>query len=56
MGQLLETLAYGRATAQKEGPHTNISWSLDKQTLDLNKKLISMYSFRGMVWLAIQDA
>ena len=56
MSRLLETLAYGRAIAKKEGPRTNISWSLDKQTLDLNKQLISMYSFRSMVWLAIQDA
>jgi hypothetical protein len=56
IGQLLETLAYGRAIARKEGPRTNISWSLDKQTLDLDGQLIGMYSFRSMVWLAIQDA
>ena len=56
MSQLLETLAYGRAIARKEGPRTNISWSLDKQTLDLDGQLVSMYSFRSMVWVAIQDA
>jgi hypothetical protein len=53
---LLETLAYGRAVAKKEGPRANISWSLDKQTLDLNGQLIGMYSFHSMVWLAVQDA
>jgi hypothetical protein len=56
MSRLLETIAYGRALAKKEGPRTNISWSLDKQTLDLNKQLIGMHNYRSMVWLAIQDA
>ena len=49
MSHLLDTVRLGRSIAGKEGPRTNISWSLDKQ-------LISMYSFRSMVWVAIQEA
>ena len=49
MSYLLDTVRLGRSIAGKEGPRTNISWSLDKQTLDLDKQLISMYSFRSMV-------
>ena len=56
MSYLLDTVRLGRSIAGKEGPRTNISWSLDKQTLDLDKQLISMYSFRSMVWVAIQEA
>jgi hypothetical protein len=56
MGCLLNTIRYGPAIAWKEGPRTNISWSLDKQTLELGGQPISLYSFRSMVWLAIQDA
>ena len=56
MGQLIDTMASGRAIAKKEGRRTNISWSPDKQTLKLDKQLVSLYSFRSMVWLAIQEA
>ena len=56
MGRLLDLIKYGRALAWKHGPRTNISWSLDKQTLELDGQLISLYSFRSMVWVAIQEA
>jgi hypothetical protein len=56
MGHCLDMIKYGRALAWKHGPRTNISWSLDKQTLELDGKLISLYSFRSMVWVAIQEA
>jgi hypothetical protein len=49
MGYLLDTIRYGWALALKEGPCTNISWSLDKQTLELDGQLVSLYSFRSMV-------
>lgn len=56
MGRLLEAIAYGRAIAKKEGACTNISWSLDKQSLELGGQLVTLYSFCSMVWVAIQDA
>jgi hypothetical protein len=49
MGQLIEVIASGRTIAKKEGRCTNISWSLDGQTLKLDKQLVSLYSFRTMV-------
>ena len=35
MGRMIEMLRYGRAVAQKEGSRGNISWSPDKETLQL---------------------
>ena len=49
MGQLIDTMASGRAIARKEGRRTNISWSPDKQTLKLDKQLVSLYNFHSMV-------
>jgi hypothetical protein len=49
MGYLIERLQHGRAIAKREGPRTNLSWSLDGQTLDIAGSRISMYEFRYTV-------
>ena len=56
IGHLLDTLRFGRDQAFKLGPRTNISWSLDRQTLQLKTQFIKLGNFRIMVWLGIQDA
>ena len=45
MGYLIERLQHGRAIAKREGPRTNMSWSLDGQTLDIAGSRISMHEF-----------
>jgi hypothetical protein len=49
MGYLIERLQHGRAIAKREGPRTNISWSLDGQTLDIAGSRISMHEFRHTI-------
>ena len=49
MGYLIERLQHGRAIAKREGPRTNLSWSLDGQTLDIAGSRMSMYEFRHTV-------
>jgi antitoxin component of RelBE/YafQ-DinJ toxin-antitoxin module len=49
MGYLIERLQHGRAIAKREGPRTNISWSLDGQTLDVAGSRISMHDFRHTI-------
>jgi len=49
MGYLIERLQHGRAIAKREGPRTNISWSLDGQTLDIAGSRISMHEFRHAI-------
>ncbi|OWY53993.1 hypothetical protein AALT_g11700 [Alternaria alternata] len=49
MGSLIERLQHGRAIAKREAPRTNLSWSLDGQTLDIAGSRISMYEFRHIV-------
>lgn len=49
IGYLIERLQHGRAIAKREGPRTNLLWSLDGQTLDIAGSRISMYEFRHTV-------
>jgi hypothetical protein len=49
MGYLIERLQHGRAIAKREGPRTNLSWSLDGQTLDIAGSRISMHEFRHTI-------
>jgi hypothetical protein len=49
MGYLIERLQHSRAIAKREGPRTNISWSLDGQTLDVAGSRISMHEFRHTI-------
>jgi hypothetical protein len=49
MGYLIEHLQYGRAIAKREGPRTNMSWSLDGQSLDIAGSRITMYKFRQTI-------
>ena len=53
--QLIESLAYGRRIARKEGCRTNISWSSDKEVLTLYDQRVTMSAFQGMVWSSIQE-
>lgn len=46
IGYLIERLQHGRAIAKREGPRTNLSWSLNGQTLDIAGSRISMHEFR----------
>lgn len=50
MGYLIERLQHGRAIAKREGPRTNISWSLDGQTLDIAGSRITMQEFRQTIY------
>lgn len=56
MGYLIERLQHGRAIAKREGPHTNISWSQDKQELTLDQSSITMAQFRYVVHNVIMQA
>jgi hypothetical protein len=49
LGCLIERLQHGRAIAKREGPRTNLSWSLDGQTPDIAGSRISMHEFRHTV-------
>jgi hypothetical protein len=49
MGYLIARLQHGRAIVKCEGPRTNISWSFDGQTLDLDGSGITMHEFRQTV-------
>jgi hypothetical protein len=55
MGYLIETLRYGRAIARKEGSRGNVSWSPDKETLQLYNQQLTMTAFREMVWSTVRD-
>jgi hypothetical protein len=55
MGRLIETLRYGRAIARKEGSRGNISWSPDKETLQLYNQQLIMRAFREMVWSTVRE-
>lgn len=48
-GYLIERLQHGRAIARREGPRTNISWSLDGSTLSIGESHIQMRQFREMI-------
>jgi hypothetical protein len=48
-GYLIERLQHGRAIAKREGPRTNISWSLDGQTLDIVGSRVTMHDFRQTI-------
>lgn len=50
MGYLIERLQHSRAIAKREGPRTNLSWSLDGQTLDIAGSRISMHEFRHTIY------
>ena len=56
IGYLLDTLCFGRAQVFKHGPCTNISWSLNQQSLQLKTQFLKLYNFRSMVWVVIQEA
>ncbi|KAJ9655923.1 hypothetical protein H2201_008696 [Coniosporium apollinis] len=53
IGYLVERLQHGRAIARREGPRTNISWSLDGQTLGIADSKITMHQFRRTIHYAI---
>jgi hypothetical protein len=42
VGYLIERLQHGRAIARREGPKTNIAWSLDSQLLTIGNDQIRM--------------
>ena len=45
MGYLIERLQHGRAIAKREGARTNISQSLNSQTLEIARSKISLHEF-----------
>ncbi|GAB7336844.1 hypothetical protein MBLNU13_g00015t1 [Cladosporium sp. NU13] len=49
IGYLIERLQHGRAIAKREGPRTNISWSLDGQTLSIDQSVITLPQFRTVI-------
>jgi hypothetical protein len=49
MGYLIERLQHGRAIAKREGPRTNISWSLDGCTLEVAGARITMQELRETI-------
>jgi hypothetical protein len=49
IGYLIERLQHGRAIAKREGPRTNISWSPDGQTLEIEGGQISLQQFRQTI-------
>lgn len=53
IGYLIERLQHGRAIAKREGPRTNISWSLDGQTLGIAGSQIHMHQFRRTIHYVI---
>lgn len=56
IGYLIEQLQHGRAIARHEGPRTNISWSLDGQTLGIAGSQIMMHQFRKTIHYAVARA
>ncbi|EMD86838.1 hypothetical protein COCHEDRAFT_1218347 [Bipolaris maydis C5] len=48
-GYLIERLQHGRAIARREGPQTNISWSLDGLTLYIADTQVHMRQFRETI-------
>jgi hypothetical protein len=56
IGYLIERLQHGRATARREGPKAQISWSMDGQLLRIDQKSIWMSQFRTMVHGAVARA
>ncbi|KAJ9634203.1 hypothetical protein H2199_009087 [Coniosporium tulheliwenetii] len=56
IGYLIERLQHGRAIARHEGARTNISWSLDGQTLGIANSQITMHQFRKTIHYAITRA
>jgi hypothetical protein len=56
IGYLIERLQHGRAIAKREGPKTNISWSLDGQLLEIGNNQIRMSEFRATVHSSIARA
>ena len=55
MGRMIEMLRYGRAVARKEGSRGNVSWSPDKETLQLYDQSLTMTAFRQIVWSTVQE-
>jgi hypothetical protein len=49
MGYLIEHLQHGRAITKREGPRTNISWSLDGYTLEVAGARITMQELRETI-------
>jgi hypothetical protein len=49
IGYLIERLQHGRAIAKREGAQTNISWSLDGQTLSIANSHLSMQQLRQTI-------
>jgi hypothetical protein len=49
IGYLIERLQHGCAIAKREGPRTNISWSPDGQTLEIEREHISLQQFRQTI-------
>jgi hypothetical protein len=49
IGYLIERLQHGRAIAKREGPRTNIPWSLDGQTLSIDQSVITVPQFRIVI-------
>ena len=56
IGYLIERLQHGRAIARREGPRTNITWSLDGQTLGIAGSQIQMHQFRRTIHYVIARA
>ena len=53
LGYLIERLQHGRATARRDGARTNITWSLDGQTLGIDDAEITMSQFRHVIHCAV---
>ena len=56
IGYLLERLQHGRAIAKRDGAPTNISWSLDGQTIGIGGSSITVPQFRHVIHCAITRA
>jgi hypothetical protein len=53
IGYFIERLQHGRAIAKCEGARTNMSWSLDGQTLSIASASITMQAFRQTIHLLL---
>jgi hypothetical protein len=49
LGYFIERLQHGRAIAKREGGRTNISWSPDGETLEINGSQITLVLLRSTV-------
>jgi Chromo (CHRromatin Organisation MOdifier) domain len=56
IGYLIERLQHGRAIARREGPRTNISWSIDASVLSIAKSEITMPAFRHTIHASVARA